>query len=225
MFATVGASLLLSRRLLSVTAIKVAAFALCGVIMIGASVPIILSRSDVTSYVGDDVSADDRLLAWKAALRMTADRPLLGMGWRSFNEHVRDYGHDKKLLAHNTVLSVMAETGIPGAVFFLCIFVGSLRWVLRVRRKWLPDEDEDHRALALLAQATAICLIGFFINTSFSVKDHDPMYWAALSFAAAITASFIAWQKTAENSDPANSPALVVTADAQGGAGEPGSGS
>lgn len=143
-------------------------------------VTVILSRSDVTGYFGEggEASSGDRLMAWVAGVKMFASHPLFGVGWEKFREESLNYGMDKRLLAHNTMLSVLAETGIFGFTCFMAIIYYSLKQLWSMRIYWKVDNSRTEHLI--LSQGIFISFVCFLINTSFSVKDHDPMYWAIL---------------------------------------------
>jgi putative inorganic carbon (hco3(-)) transporter len=179
-------SLLLSSKVRSV----ILKAALAGLTVLGAAaaIPIILTRSDVSGYIGGDASASDRLMVWAAAFRMTLDHPLLGVGYGMFAEYVRDYGADKKLLAHNTLISVIAETGIIGGILYVLIIFITLRTLWRAWQ--LAKKDPKYEDVAGLARGMFITLVAFLINTSFSVKDADPLLWATLGISASVIVVF-----------------------------------
>ena len=89
------------------------------IVAIVVSVPVIMSRSDALGYFGGDASAEDRLAAWWAALHMIWSHPLLGVGVGQFADYAVEYGANRKMTAHNTLLSVTAETGLLGGLFFV----------------------------------------------------------------------------------------------------------
>ena len=181
-------SLFLSRRFAK---LKVLKMVLTGMLLFGFltyGFHIILKRSDVSGYIGSDNSAEDRLLAWKCAIRMAEDRPFFGVGWNLFSEYVRSYGHNLKIIAHNTPLSVLAETGIFGFIFYLAILYQSFAQLIKIRKHWLSVQDKEN--LLILTQGVLISLICYVVNTTFSVKDHDPIYWALLSLTGVLCAIY-----------------------------------
>ncbi|MHB8893955.1 MAG: O-antigen ligase family protein [Candidatus Geothermincolia bacterium] len=147
---------------------------------------IVLTRNDVTSFSGNDSSAGDRLLAWKAAGKMFLDRPFTGVGWGLFSEKVRDYGHNKKIIAHNTPLSVLAETGLFGFLLFTALIVVNLRELITMARVW--ERDPKRWEDAVIARGALCAILTFLVNSSFSTKDHDPVYWAVITLAGTLSA-------------------------------------
>lgn len=80
-------------------------------------------------------SAQGRLQAWAAAVRMAKDHPLTGVGSGHFgmmySNRYRppDYDHDTMqwLTAHSIYFLTLGELGIPGVIFLFAIIFGSLR--------------------------------------------------------------------------------------------------
>ena len=149
-------------------------------------VSFILTRGDVTGYLGSggESSAGDRLMAWIAAIKMFLTHPLLGIGWNHFLENCYLYGMDKKIITHNTLLSVLAETGLLGISCFVAILVVTMKQLIAMRRKWEYRPDLEDRLI--LCNGVWVSLLCFLFNTSFSVKDHDPVYWIILSLAGVL---------------------------------------
>jgi O-antigen ligase len=184
MVIAVCLSVLISKHTLKRKAIKAAFIGILLLAFVAYGVTVILSREDISSYSGQDASGGDRILCWKIALMMFKDHPLFGVGWGQYPDLIRSYGHNKKLPAHNTPLSVLAETGIFGLIFFLSIIYLTIKQLWMMQKKW--KDDKDKTILFILAQGTFVSLVCFCINTMFSVKDHDPIYWAALYIAGSL---------------------------------------
>lgn len=107
-----------------------------------------------------------RTKAWRAAVDMGRQRPLLGMGYgwsvyhglyrRDYQIRYRDF--EQKADAHNAYLEAWAESGAPGAILYLsalgCIAVVLIRHRRRV--PWAPA------SLGLLA---SVIVLGLTQNT------------------------------------------------------------
>lgn len=183
-------SALLSRKVFKTGKMKAMFVTAVVVLFLSYAVAFVLTRPDVSSFTGKggEASSGDRLLAWSAAIKMAIDHPLFGVGWGKFNESVRDYGHDKKLIAHNTLLSVLAETGLFGFICFCGLLFTSLKQLWAMTKRWRSMEEKTD--LLILSQGTLISFVCFCVNSSFSVKDHDPIYWAVLSLSGALCAIY-----------------------------------
>lgn len=74
-----------------------------------------------------------RYMQWDAGLAMWADHPLHGVGIGQFENNSVYYGtnfipfYGLRWSAHNTYVTLLAETGIIGFVLFLAVLVGALR--------------------------------------------------------------------------------------------------
>jgi putative inorganic carbon (HCO3(-)) transporter len=115
----------------------------------------------LTSFSAQEHSNRFRLLTWKSALWMAADRPVLGFGPGSFELAFPRYaigGYTR--MAHQNYLQVAAETGFPG----LAAFVWLLGAFVFAAARALTSAQSREAALV-----TAACLSGVaaFIFHSF----------------------------------------------------------
>ena len=150
-----------------------------GIVVVG--YPRVLSRPDVDTFVGGDVSADNRLDAWMAGIYMFLSHPVLGVGYGHYMDYAPYYGAIKGIAAHNTLIKVAAETGVLG----LLAFVGMLG--VAFKRNWkliktIPSRIPNYA----LAQAFFISLVGFVVNTTFSTKDGDWLLYVILAGSAVL---------------------------------------
>ena len=80
-----------------------------------------------------DVGTSDRVFMWQSALRMIADRPLLGHGLNTFMSKYLEYwvgGERMPRYAHNCYLQMAAETGLIGLAAFVALLwrIGRRIW-------------------------------------------------------------------------------------------------
>jgi putative inorganic carbon (HCO3(-)) transporter len=92
---------------------------LCGIAGIGG---ILMLPSRLSEMSADESSAAGRVDAWYSGLQMFMENPLLGVGPGNFTEH-------NDLAAHNSLVLVLAETGIVGYVLWVA-FVGYCYWMV-----------------------------------------------------------------------------------------------
>jgi O-antigen ligase len=181
----ISLSMLLSRKTLKNMALKGIAIAGILLFFLGYVAKVVVSqRTNVAGYFGGDASSGDRLMAWVAAIGMFFDNPLLGVGYGHFIDEAKKYGMDKSMLAHNTFLSVLAETGLLGILFFTLVIIVTIKVTFKASKYFQEHEQEDLTA-GILSQGILISMIAFLVNTSFSVKDHDPIFWLIVSLGAA----------------------------------------
>lgn len=138
---------------------------------------------------GDSYTADDaetsRLELWRAARSMVFDRPLLGVGSRSFGENAQSYGEisgdNRGKNSHNTYIEVAATSGLLG---FLA-FYKMLRWLLRDIRR--PCERAAEWWVGAARTATAISLYSIVFRAILDAKAHDWSFYFLLVVGLAAT--------------------------------------
>jgi O-antigen ligase len=114
---------------------------------------------------GLDVStASDRLELWKAGLDMVAQQPVFGVGPGNYPLFLPIYrtGADP-LAAHSNYVQMAAETGVPGVVLYLALFVGTLVALGRIARN--AGADWPRRAASMLQLALVAYLAGGIFNS------------------------------------------------------------
>jgi putative inorganic carbon (hco3(-)) transporter len=123
---------------------------------------------------GIDESAQGRLDAWKAGLRMMKARPILGVGYDRFADNYPTFVTDAviwgKLEAHNSFVKAAAETGIVGFVPFMAMVVLSFKSAsrLRKRREELAEPIERAAVGALFPTIVAFFISAFFLSQCWS---------------------------------------------------------
>ncbi|MGH8052133.1 MAG: O-antigen ligase family protein [Methylococcales bacterium] len=105
---------------------------------------------------GLDHALSGRISIWNAALRMTADHPVNGVGTRNFRDVYKDYaqsgdpfiGNEQQgaLHAHHWLLEVLSETGVIGLICWLAGFYAMWRaW------RWSPPKARELAFVPMLA--------------------------------------------------------------------------
>jgi O-antigen ligase len=104
-----------------------------------------LSRATSTERleeVDPEGSAKQRFEIWKVASKMIGHQPVLGVGVGAYAAAHASYARDEEFDpiargprdTHNTVLSVLAETGAPGLLLFLGLVLTTVWKAERIRR-------------------------------------------------------------------------------------------
>lgn len=94
-----------------------------------------------------DSSAASRMEVWKGGLRMVADYPFFGVGYRLFMPLIRFYwSGERPIDAHNTYLIIAAEMGVPALLVFLWVIWRVFR---RTHFLYRTTRDPFSKALAL----------------------------------------------------------------------------
>lgn len=132
----------------------------------------LVSRMATLSNVEDDQSASSRLTVWKAALRVSQDYPVFGVGFGGDN--YRDISLDYmggefahlKLVVHNTYLQMLADSGYPAVVLYCALLFGSIFWLRRYARRIHEDDPE----MAGWSEAVWISLAGYAVGSTFLTR-------------------------------------------------------
>jgi O-antigen ligase len=132
---------------------------------------------------------------WLVAWRMSEDHPLVGVGIANFrfesHNYVREPGSlkfvrlivDEPLVAHNVYLQQLAETGIVGLALLLSVIAACLTAAVRAARRFDALGDS---ALATLARASAIAMVGFLVASTFISDGTDKRLWIVLALGPAL---------------------------------------
>jgi putative inorganic carbon (HCO3(-)) transporter len=122
-----------------------------------------------------------------AALLVFADHPLLGVGRGLFPSYYGDYADEVGIIndlesrqAHNLYAGMAAETGLPGLVCFMGIFVATIVALARVRRRCaVVAPDHAAMATAFLLAIVAYLTTGLFLHLAY-----ERYLWILLALAA-----------------------------------------
>jgi probable O-glycosylation ligase (exosortase A-associated) len=122
---------------------------------------------------GLDESAQERLLAWGAAINMALAKPLAGVGIANFAPSFFSYVEDfpgRDMSAHSTWFGVLGETGWPGLIVFIGMvgvcFRSILRSYVRLRASEAPA-IMSATAFALISGLVGFCVAGSFLTQGF----------------------------------------------------------
>lgn len=138
---------------------------------------------------------------WEVAWRMSKAHPVAGVGldgyFKESARYIRQPGRlptggeftrsvlRQPLVAHNTYLQMLAETGVPG----LCLLLGAI--LAAMRATWLASRAFERLrdpVMAALARASLIAQIGA-LSTSFFISNYyDKRIWIVLALGPALLA-------------------------------------
>ena len=118
-----------------------------------------------------DQSARLRIYMWRSALDMVRDQPSAGIGYRNWGRRIPDYARrypgwelDEAAFAHahNSYLTVAAETGLLGLGIFLLFWFALLREQLAAARRTSPMSFARALALTGIAALATLAVAAFF---------------------------------------------------------------
>lgn len=139
---------------------------------------------------GTDGTSQARLKYWARGIEMYQDHPVFGIGFNNWvNYYSMHYpgeslrGADHQEVAHSTPITVLAEMGTFGFVFFYGIAVSTIRTNMKTMRvaKSLPSQLWYYQAFAL-----NIGLIGFLTASCFITEHEFPFLFVQSSLSAAL---------------------------------------
>lgn len=116
-------------------------------------------------------SKHGRSMVWDRAVSMIKERPMLGVGLGNFIFSESEINNQSRgVVAHNFVLQVATELGVPGALGLLSIFFVSWRNLRFIRHKYALDVRSMRGALLASVECgwVAFFIGGQFLSVAFS---------------------------------------------------------
>ncbi|QEG41899.1 O-antigen ligase family protein [Roseimaritima ulvae] len=167
-------------------------------------------RGDTRSQTEElDGAITGRATSMLAALRVTADYPLIGVGPGNFPLYNRQYAkvggfraHEEDRAAHCLYLHIGAEFGLLGLGLFLGMIAATL---LNLHRVWKTHHEQDP-VLAGWAAGFAMALFAYLLTGLFLHFSFIRFFWLILALASCIP--LLAARESAERTSP---PALGGT--------------
>ena len=139
--------------------------------------------------MGQSKTAQTRMDFWERGLDFYAEYPVLGVGYNNFTAYYAfnypgDTGHrGQVMVAHSVPVTVAAETGTLGLIFFylvvLTVFITNVRSV-----RLLSGTDPPF--FKYFAQSLNYGLIGFLVTGIFLSVAYYPFLWFQASLTAAL---------------------------------------
>lgn len=130
---------------------------------------------------------DSRIAFWKAALQMSYDRPLVGVGPGRFGDEADTYlgNRPSKLqhpVAHSSYIEILAECGYPALLAFLAYLAGSWGLLREGRRRAQGAGDVSGTRLATALQSAFVVALvaGGFLSQQLALP-----FWLIGALAAA----------------------------------------
>lgn len=141
---------------------------------------LLLGDADITG----DPAVIQRVSVMRAALRMFADNPFLGVGPGQFATHYEVYALRYALdmtappAAHSLYLEIAAEQGLVG----LILFMGFVLTALTLAARTLRHGHQDHAAPdTYLLRAIMLSVIGYLATSIFLHDAYPRFFWAFMA--------------------------------------------
>lgn len=153
----------------------------CGVLIYAP--PLYFERMSTLKNYQEEGSAQGRLTAWKAGVRMMADHPIGGV---SVGHYAISFGTKYKprdyvgpwLTAHSMYFLALGELGLPGIFTLLMLIFGGMRENARVTKAVLaragPEPPREVSAAVRLLMLTSAAMVGFAVAGAFLSVAYYP---------------------------------------------------
>jgi O-antigen ligase len=142
---------------------------------------------------GRDETARDRLIKWKAGMKMFSDHPLLGVGPGNYAPEYRsEYPtwHQRKLMAiapHSIFVEGLSELGLAGFIPLLTLWLLIARLNAGTRKVLRSLAPERSRGFEYdLSWGLDLALVGFLVSGAFLSVLYYPHMWVLLGLSAAL---------------------------------------
>ena len=132
--------------------------------MLGIAVLLVLPGY-VTSTRDSSRSAQHRVDMWAEGIEMVQQNPVIGIGKGNFQRYT------SRLIAHNSVIETMGETGFVGLFLWLGIAYMAFKKVILFLRGGAAAESD-----AACARALAISLAGYLLSGMFVTLEYETYY-------------------------------------------------
>lgn len=109
-------------------------------------------------------SAQNRVDVWAQGLQMLTNHPIVGVGRGNFVQHTRT------IIAHNSGVEILAETGIIGMFLWVSLIVATLRC------GYLRFVDCESPLGKHVLAATILAVIGYIVSSLFVTLEYETFY-------------------------------------------------
>ena len=145
---------------------------LVGAVISGA---IMLAPAYMTTLDDSSKSTKHRIDMWIEGVEMVQQNPLFGIGKGNFLKYTG------KLVAHNSSIEIVGETGFPGLFFWIGLIYLSLKNVLYYVRESDNERDKAY------ATSLGLSVVGYIVSSMFVTLEYETLYFllalcAALGF-------------------------------------------
>jgi putative inorganic carbon (HCO3(-)) transporter len=133
-----------------------------------------------------ETSAQSRVHFWRVALRMAADRPILGFGYLLYPavyDQFDDMGgaYGMRRAVHSAWFGALAETGFVGFAWFITILAGAMISCFRVQR--LARSHRELHELGRYAAGLNAAFATYIVGATFVSLTYLDLLWHMMTLA------------------------------------------
>ncbi|MBS4056800.1 MAG: O-antigen ligase family protein [Bacteroidales bacterium] len=124
--------------------------------------------SHMTQVSDEHHSSAHRVEMWAQGCEMIKQNPFFGIGRGGFAEYTG------QLVAHNSLVEIMGETGLPGLFFWIALIYFSLKQLLIFLNENISIKKKERDLI--LSRALFISIIGYLISSMFVTLEYELFY-------------------------------------------------
>jgi len=129
------------------------------------SVVYAMAPTYLTEIKDENKSAQHRVDMWQEGVEMLEQNPVFGIGKGNFKIYTG------RLIAHNSFIEIMGETGAIGVIFWLGLLYLSFKTI------YLYVQLEEDPVRLSYARGLALCLIGYLASSFFVTLEYETLYF------------------------------------------------
>jgi O-antigen ligase len=143
-----------------------------------------LSRRVETVVSGRDASLTQREAIFDVSMRMVRAHPFIGIGYGTFesefdNYKIADLSTGNARAAHNTLLRLLAESGLLGFIPTFIIFLSVFSYLIRSKNKMISQKNKT------ILFSIIISLLSFIVMSLTLDQFYEPHFWIFLGMGIA----------------------------------------
>lgn len=131
----------------------------------GLFVAFMVAPDYMTTFEDQSRSASHRVEMWGEGVEMTQQNPVFGIGKGNFAAYT------SKLIAHNSAIEIMGETGMVGLFLWLALIYLSFKGIANYLRE---TENLSERAPVI---ALALSVVGYLVSAMFVTLEYETFYF------------------------------------------------
>jgi O-antigen ligase len=142
--------------------ISLTRMALIGSVLLTA---LVLAPSYLTSTRDSQGSAQHRIEMWAEGIEMVQQNPVFGIGKGNFLRYTG------RLIAHNSAIEIMGETGVPGLFLWLSFIYMAFK---NLHAAYRETEDPVLRSSVM---ALGLSVAGYLLSSMFVTLEYETFYF------------------------------------------------
>jgi O-antigen ligase len=113
-----------------------------------------------------EVTINPRIVSWGIGLQLITKYPILGVGPQRFQvASQRHFPGKSPHVAHNTLIAIAVDMGIPAGLCFLSFFIATRKRFKAIRPSQIANPQND--LFIYVRNSTSLGILGFFIGSMF----------------------------------------------------------